>query len=294
MNKISVNINVFKFLNTAFPLSSIDEIRIVRKSSDQQGSKYAVYYNPNIFGKIDVRIFAQELINLILTNMPNTVVNITLNTSIGIELIDEECARNILQLDDLLSDYEHPLISYETSDSVDSLIDVYDEDSEEFDDDDLDDDDGDEDSEEFDPEEDEFDNSPFAKILKEERKMKKKSYGSSKVLKSAKKPKRQFKRHGLVIADSKSTLKKDEKIIKDFLKDFIPGKAGWIKEYREGILERWVKMYAITKKALKKLQKEHHNKYGRKNKNNNRITKENAMNFTRKFLSRDSWNDPTR
>ena len=125
-------------------------------------------------------------------------------------------------------------------------------------------------------------------------KCKKKFYGSSRVLKSLKNPKKDYKRHGIIVANDKSALKKDEKILREFLKDFIPGKAGWIKDYREDVLERFMRMYAVSKKTLKKLEKHHRKHKGSKGKDGKKISKESAMNFTRNILNRDSWNNPNK
>jgi hypothetical protein len=88
-----------------------------------------------------------------------------------------------------------------------------------------------------------------------EKTKKRKSYPSSKILKSAKHAKKDIKNHGIIIQSGKSR-DKDEEIIRSFLKDFIPGKSNWIKSYRKIILKRWMNQYAITKKAAKKYEKQ--------------------------------------
>lgn len=83
-------------------------------------------------------------------------------------------------------------------------------------------------------------------------------YESSRVLKSAKNPKRAYHRHGVLVARNKNAIKKDEKIIKAFLKEFIPGSAGWKKDLRDDLLKRWIHVYAVTNKQLRRLEKQHH------------------------------------
>lgn len=81
------------------------------------------------------------------------------------------------------------------------------------------------------------------------------TYPSSRVLKASKDPKKQYHRHGVIIFKDKDTEKKDEKILKAFLKDFIPGDARWKKELRSDLIERWMASYAISQKRIKKLEK---------------------------------------
>ena len=78
-----------------------------------------------------------------------------------------------------------------------------------------------------------------------------------KILKNDKNPKRSYKRHGVIICNDKKSRKNDEAIIKEFLKDFIPGDSEWIKSFRHDILKRWMKMYSISKSDLKELEKVH-------------------------------------
>lgn len=120
----------------------------------------------------------------------------------------------------------------------------------------------------------------------------KKSYTSSRVLKSAKNGKKMYKRHGVIVIDNKKAAKIDEKIIKDFLKDFIPG-GGWKKDFREDVLKRWLTMFMISKKNLKKLEKKHRKsiKSGK-----HIIDADRAIALTKRLFSttNDIWNDPNK
>ena len=291
--------------------SSVDEIRIIRSEvgpTDTIGNNYNVYYIPQEFAKLDPSVFGESLVNLLIANLPDTAIDINILHGIYESQFYADCAKNVIVLDDYLTDLEHPQIIYYTSDAVDRLFQQYADESGEFDLVDDEDDDDDVDELDIDPRIAKLlgklqgsmpsdDESAFGieGILSAGNNTKGKYYGSSRVLKNASKnPKKQFKRHGIIVADDKSAIKKDEKIIKAFLKDFIPGNSSWIKEYREEVLSRWMRMYVIPKKLLKKLEKKQHGKNSKKGSSSNKITKENAMNFTRKLLGNDSWNNPNK
>lgn len=182
-------------------------------------------------------------------------------------------------------------IEYEDDDEEDEYdaSDLFtdDEDFNIFDDEDEEDsdydDDEDDDEEEFYP----FELYADGHIPKE----KKHYYGTSRILKNADNPKRDIKRHGVIIA-SKKDIERDEKIIYDFLKDFIPG-GGWKKEFRKEIRDRWIRMLCVEKKKLKKYEKKARKKsqYNKKAK-----TAKRAAQFANNLFTRpiDRWADPTR
>lgn len=177
----------------------------------------------------------------------------------------------------------------------DEEADDLDEDEEDFEfDDDIDDSDEDEDEDEDfmgdilgmysiydDSDEDDYDEKP-----------EKKHYAASRVFKRSKDPKKSIHKHGVLIASSKKTVNQDEKIIKEFLKDFLPGKSKWIKEFRKDVARRWIEMYVVTKKQLKELEKQHRKSLKRKYS----AEKENiAAEITRRIFSpRDRWSDPNK
>lgn len=119
-------------------------------------------------------------------------------------------------------------------------------------------------------------------------------YGASKVLRSAKNPKRVYHRHGIIVARNKEMIRKDRKIIKRFLKDFIPGDSQWQKDLRNDLADRWIKMYTMTSKQLKKLEKAHrrqiHEQYRPK------IDTEKVLGFARSMVSTpiDNWSNPNK
>lgn len=118
-------------------------------------------------------------------------------------------------------------------------------------------------------------------------------YGVAKAIRAAKSPKKYYKRHGLIICSKKDAIKKDRRIIKEFLEDFIPGNARWKKDLRKDLLDRWMLSYTITKKQLRHLEKERSETINR-TRNSENIQK--TLDFTRKLFSVpvDKWNDPTR
>lgn len=112
--------------------------------------------------------------------------------------------------------------------------------------------------------------SPLSDItsnFKDKKKKKKKStrlQNTSRSIKASKHPKRDFNRHGVIIS-KKDAIERDRKTIKGFLKDFIPGDEKWKKEFRNDLLDRWMDMYVITSKKLKKLEKKANEKKNNKN-----------------------------
>ena len=159
----------------------------------------------------------------------------------------------------------------------------------------FDDEEDDEDEAEYDDEYDEDEENPFDQIMGvyREKNKKKEYYGRSRVFKDSKNPRKEFNRHGVIIADSKSDVEKDLKIIKEFLKDFIPGKQGWKKEIRKELAQRWVHLYTVTKKQLKELEHETRKHASDKRKVN---TTKKALRFTKKLFTVpiDLWSDPNK
>lgn len=155
-------------------------------------------------------------------------------------------------------------------------------------------DDDDDEVEYEDEEDDDYEDDPKPKKRRKKRIVSKPSYGESRVVKDAKNPKKSYNRHGVVVC-SKDDIKKDEKILKEFLKDFIPGDANWKKDFRSDIVKRWIKMYAVTNKQLKQLEKQHRRaRLAKRNKSS--IDTDRALEFTRKLFNTpiDRWNDPSK
>lgn len=117
-------------------------------------------------------------------------------------------------------------------------------------------------------------------------------YGTSKVLRHANSPKRAYNRHGVIIASDKDDIRSDEKIIKEFLKEFIPGNQEWKKEFRHDLLKRWISMYCVSKKDLKKLESNHR----KKTRKRSYIDADKTLDFTRRLLNvpLDNWNNPNK
>ena len=128
---------------------------------------------------------------------------------------------------------------------------------------------------------------------KKRKKKKRVKYNTSKVIKASNKPKRSYRRHGIIICKEKNAIKKDKKIIKDFLKDFIPGNSGWKKDLREDLLNRWMRVYVISSKQIHRIQRE----YTQSMKCNKRKAEiQSTIDATRKLFNvpLDRWNDQTR
>lgn len=127
--------------------------------------------------------------------------------------------------------------------------------------------------------------------------MRRKEYPTSKVMKAAKSPKKSYKRHGVLVCKDKSAIKKDEKIIKDFIKDFFPGGAEWKKKFRKELLNRWMSTYVISVKGLKMVEKKMRND-AKETRNRRRrvygVSK--ALDITSRLMTTpvDQWSDPRR
>lgn len=117
-------------------------------------------------------------------------------------------------------------------------------------------------------------------------------YDSSRALRSSNNPKKEYNRHGIIIA-KKDSINKDEKIIKAFLKEFIPGGSEWKKEFRRELCKRWISVYAMTSKEVKHMEKAYKKRNSPKPKS---INPEKAVSLTRRIFSTntDFWNDPNK
>ena len=103
--------------------------------------------------------------------------------------------------------------------------------------------------------------------------------------------KKMIRRHGVIVANKKD-IRKDERIIREFLKEFFPGNAGWKKEFRSDVAKRWLQMFVVTRGQLKRLEKAAR-KARRENDSGDRVSK--ALDFTQMlFGTRDHWSDPNR
>lgn len=118
-------------------------------------------------------------------------------------------------------------------------------------------------------------------------------YAASRILKASEDPKKQYKRHGVIVCNERSAIKRDIKTIEGFLEDFIPGKAGWEKDLRKELCKRFIGCYVVTKKQLKDLEKAH-----RKEMQKSIQVKKSkqVVNFAQNLLYTpiDHWNDPNR
>lgn len=125
---------------------------------------------------------------------------------------------------------------------------------------------------------------------------KKKEYTTSKVLKAAKSPKKAYKRHGVIVCGNKSAIKKDEKIIKEFIKDFFPGNAEWKKKFRKDLLTRWMNTYVISVKGLKQVEKKYQNNLRESNKGRRTYGISRTLEVANRLMTVpiDEWNNPRR
>ena len=161
----------------------------------------------------------------------------------------------------------------------------------------LDDDYEDDDDEEDEDEDDELGEDDIPGLSgfsfgRRRRNKKNSYYGKSRVWKDSNHIRRSINRHGVVIS-TKSNMDRDKKILKEFLKDFIPGNKGWEKSFRAELAKRWMAVYVVSKKQLKNLEKNHRNK---KNYKSNKNNLKGAFSLASKILApkNDIWFDPNR
>lgn len=286
--------------------SSINDIKINKAKYG-----YSILYSANDFMKLDKPKFTAAMIKIFTKNLPGTALNVSLEYNYE-ELIDEHFDEAVgyavinygILLTNIANTHKVAGFTYESSQNLIDLIDTeYDtvDDDEDIDDDEdysiedlmngrqprfIDDDD---DPNEY------SDEDPFRRFFHEDEdddKPNRYYYGKSRVVADARNGKRDFHRHGVIVS-SKNDIAKDRKILKKFLKDFIPGNSSWKKEFRNDVLKRWMSMYTISKKDLKYMQ-QRTKKDAYENKRNKNIT--NAINLTTKLFTSpvDKWYDPSR
>lgn len=310
MNRVNATLHIIPADVEPYDLEDFDDLQHGKVRSTSREIKvnkvadgYSMVYTDDVFNTLEVDVFAKNMIRIFQTNIPNSIIDMKIfyhfNLDSGEDSFDYETAENLLGLNEFLMLTKNQMFRYHVSDSIKEVVEY------------MQDDDGDDDDEDwdmFDPrshydedDDDEDDDDPFDALDRALRGHSNRSkngksreyYGRSKVLKNAKNPKRAYRRHGVLVADDKDDLRKDEKIIKDFLKDFIPGNSDWKKDFRRDVLKRWMKMYALSKKNLKRLDREYRKANASKKSN---INTEKALDFTRRLFNVpvDRWNDPNR
>lgn len=260
---------------------------------------YSIVFNDEEFVEADTTItkLAASIIKICVDNLKDTLIEfqIIYHYDGAVDsYFDPEVADGIITFERIFMNAHAsaiPNVQYKTTDSMmDTRRELYEELSEyEPYDEDDDEEDGD-----YDIDEDDIAALLNGRRIQQKKKKKKKNndyYGRSRVWKNSKQPKRQINRHGVLIAADKDDLKKDEKILKAFLKDFIPGNAKWKKDFRDDVLERWMHMYAISKKNLKQLERDHRKARTKKSRNTDKILSLTNRLFT---VPADRWYDPNK
>lgn len=307
-------------------LSTVEDIKV---NKTQAG--YTIVYLDSDLNQMDVGNFVSSLLILLMDNLTDPIsISIRYHYADNNDdiHIDPYTAISILKINDILERIPNKIIKdscehsieYHRSSDIDTLISIRDDydDSQEDENDENSIDcgmDTDDDNsifnhiksfcEDYDDDEDVI--STLSSIIgnidmsdtnkgKNKNKKSNKSkpeYPRSRIFKDAKNPKKEIKRHGVVVTRDKDDLEKDKKIIKGFLKDFIPGKEGWVKEFRSELTQRWINMYTIKAKDLKKLEKKRKEKI--KDKERKKKNKE-ILDLTRNIFNVpiSSWDDPNK
>lgn len=266
--------------------STEDQINVVRVNDG-----YSIVFDDDVFVVIPLSKLMSSMLTTFMTNVPDTIFNFRIMywyDGADDTYFNADVAKHVLDMDDMMRKIdESKKFEVFTYTRLDGLHDVYrdlrnelefQEEDEDYEDDEVDLD----------------DDNWLAKLTgdhsDDEKEQKSKDYyGRSRVWKNCKQAKKMINRHGVLIASDKDDLRKDEKIIKAFLKDFIPGNSGWKKDFREDVMKRWMSMYAISKKQLKRLEKSHRNRN-----NCGKVTK--MVNIADRLFNVpiDRWYDPTK
>jgi len=264
--------------------SDLDDIRV-----NQVVGGYSILYKDELFHQLDTKAFADNIIQLFSSQLPDHVIKIEMYY-FHMDAFNSDCAEAIVELDEYFEEVDLPdNITYISTENIAFILELHDADDDEDDEDNLslrmmrelnmnirDDDDDD----------DDYDTADLMRQLSRKR-----SYGRSRLIRSAKNAKRDINRHNFLICSDKTAKKHDEKIIKAFLKEFLPGDSKWIKRYRATILERWMAMFVMSKKTAKKMAESHKKRNGK----GSSINKEGLVSFTKQlFTGYDPFYDPNR
>ena len=273
---------------------------------------YSVIIPSKIFIDIDYSKYAASILKLFMKHIPNTIFKFTLSyyyESADEYYFDISVAKKVLAMNYFLGTINEmksiKVFQFDQDEqNMEEIIDLIDSETDDEDDDEFDiEDDEYDDDEDEDDEYDEEDMDPFKFLMNgsyqsaspkrhKSKKSKDRYYDglivqTSRSLKHATKAKRSVNRHGVIIADSKNDIRKDEKIIRAFLKEFIPG-GGWKKEFREDVLNRWMSSFVISKKRLSKVQKKY-----RKHKSRGRSSRVSSA-MANMLIHNDIWNNPNK
>ena len=266
--------------------SQKDQINI-NKTADG----YSVIFLDTVFKYLDIKLFIGNLIKILTTNITSTIFDVSINyhyttSNCSYDYYDNDTARKIYELHEtmvmLINAKQLKCLQYSESETLNKMFDDLNNTQEE----DTEDSNTEihdhsscnhnhphidvnpaqeaairhlleqcgmsEESEDIDDTDDD----------KEERNIKyhKKYYGKSRVFSNIKHPKQVIRKHNLLVTKSNSDIKDDIKILKSFLKDFIPGNSKWKKRFRDELLQRWIATYVISKKNMKKFMKSYNKK----------------------------------
>ena len=316
MKLITVKIHILSTMFGTVKLKEYDEVKDgkVKSTSERLNVNkadygYSIIYDDEEFEELTPGSFVASLIKLFSENLPDCLPEFELLyhydfdfTSIKDgKVYDEECFPDndtlemLIRINDImeiLSKNENSKFKYIAKNEFKELLEEelkrenY---TEEYDDED------DEDEDEIDEIPSVFEAMGFPEFHRKSKHKKKNKeyYEASKILKNNKNPKKMINRHGVIVNTSKKAKKHDEKIIKNFLKDFIPGNAKWKRNLRKELTKRWLNDFMISKKKLKKLEKEvREKKKKKKNKNKTNLLTGIANNLLTK--QSDNWFNPNK
>ena len=217
-------------------LSNTQEVRLNKTSAG-----YSILFSCDTFTKINTSMLGNHLTKMFTQYFSQHFVQFEI---ICMHIKSEECMEAIIGLHEYCLEMDLPNVNYIESKSIEALF-----------------------SDDYEEEDDEEYDIPFDSFYKKD----KPSKTRSRLINDAKKS---IKRHNIIISSSRNARKRDEKVIKEFLKEFLAGKADWIKKYRNEMLHRWMDAFAITEKTARKLKRS----------TNAKANKNKAVHMTKRLL----------
>lgn len=204
----------------------------VNKVHGLTSDTYSILYTLEEFKKLQPMTIFRHIMKVIEGSFADEEITFSF-LALNLGETDSDTDDRIFALDEFFSSFELPNVEYETSSTLIEHL-----------------------GEKYYYTEDENENivTKLSKADKKKKKKKKKKQ-LSKFSKLVDDGKKSIKAHNIIVSNKGKDFRHDVKILKNFLKDFIPQKTKWAKRYRNELLSRWMGVFVITPKMAKKIKK---------------------------------------